>query len=490
MQLADLIIAAQARPEAEAIAAMGGLEAEIAGITAEVPQVVPGALYVAIPGGFNSGPERVSEAIAAGAVALLLPEHCDMAVPSGMAVLRSANLRRAMAFLAAALAGVQPTIVVAVTGTSGKTSTTVFARQLWTALGFAAASLGTVGLVSPRWNCDVALTTPHPFDLHPALAFLVEDGVDHLALEATSQGLHQHRLDALRLSGAAFTNLSRDHLNYHGGMAEYFAAKQRLFADLLPAGMPAVVNADSDVAETIVAIARRRGHRLIRTGTKGAEIRLIARETVPDGQRLVLDLFGRRETVVFPLIGPFQADNLLVALGLVIGTGGDVDRTLAAVAGLHGIRGRLELIGTTTARGRVYIDYAHKPAALEAVLNAMRAHTPGRLFVVFGCGGETDPGKRPQMGKVAHALADRVIITDDNPRNEDPGEIRAAIRAAAPDAIEIGDRREAIRAAVAMLGSGDALVIAGKGHETSQIIAGVEHPFDDAAVVRPLLAAQ
>ncbi len=488
MKLNDLITGAQALPKAEPLSASGPLSVEITGITAEAPHVERGFLYAAISDGFKSGPERVPEAMSAGAAALLLPEGCDMTLPPGMAVLRSANLRRAMAFLAAALAGVQPKTVVAVTGTSGKTSTTVFVRQIWTALGHRAASIGTIGLFSPNWNCDVALTTPHPFDLHPALAFLVEDGVDHLALEATSQGLHQHRLDALRISAAAFTNLSRDHLNYHGGMAAYFAAKQRLFDDLLPSGAPAVVNADSDVAETIIAIARRRGHRLILAGRAGREIRLIECKTIAGGQALTLEIFGRRESVVFPLAGSFQVENLLLALGLVIGTGGDVDRSLAAVAGLSGVRGRLESVGTTAAGGSVYVDYAHKPAALEAVLTSLRAHTRRRLIVVFGCGGETDPGKRPLMGAVATRLADRVIITDDNPRYEDSARIRAEIRATAPDAVEIGERRDAIRAAIAMLQSGDVLVIAGKGHETSQIVAGIHHPFDDAAVARALLA--
>ena len=488
MRLGDLIAGARTLPQAERIAATGRLDVAITGITAEAPYVEPGFLYVAIPGAFKSGLERVPEALSAGTAALLLPENCDIAVPGGIAVLRSGNLRRAMAFLAAARAGVQPKTIVAVTGTSGKTSTTVFVRQLWTALGYRAASIGTIGLFSPNWNCDVALTTPHPFDLHPALAFLVEDDVDHLALEATSQGLHQHRLDALRLSAAAFTNLSRDHLNYHGGMAEYFTAKQRLFEDLLPPGAPVVVNADSAVAETIIAIARRRGHRLIRTGSGGAEIRLVARETISGGQALTLDLFGRRESVVFPLIGPFQVENLLVALGLVIGTGGDIAGSLAAIASLSGVRGRLESVGTTSTGGDVYIDYAHKPAALEAVLTSLRAHTSGRLVVVFGCGGETDPGKRPLMGAVATRLADVAVITDDNPRSEEPARIRAEILATAPEAIEIGDRHDAIRAAIAMLRSGDVLVIAGKGHETSQITAGIHQPFDDASVARALLA--
>jgi UDP-N-acetylmuramoyl-L-alanyl-D-glutamate--2,6-diaminopimelate ligase len=300
--------------------------------------------------------------------------------------------------------------------------------------------------------------------------------------------LHQHRIDALPLRAAAFTNLSRDHLNYHGSMESYFAAKQRLFAELLPEGAPAVINADSDVAETIIAIARRRGHQLIRVGRAGAEIRLLRAETTPQGQQLEFEIFGHADRVTFPVLGAFQIENLLVALGLVIATGGDRDRTLAQVAHLTGVPGRIEPIAVTPSGATVYVDYAHKPGALEAVLKALRPRTRGRLVVLFGCGGDADGGNRGLMGEIAAQHADAVIITDDNPRSEDPARIRAQIRAGAPGALEIGDRGEAIRRAVEALGPGDTLVIAGKGHETTQTIGGIEHPFEDAATARAAIA--
>jgi UDP-N-acetylmuramoyl-L-alanyl-D-glutamate--2,6-diaminopimelate ligase len=317
----------------------------------------------------------------------------------------------------------------------------------------------------------------------------VEDGVDHLVIEATSHGLHQHRLDALPLSAAAFTNLSRDHLNYHGTMEAYFAAKQRLFEALLPAGAPAVINADSDVAETVIDIARRHGHRLIRVGRAGREIRLLHQAVIAGGQRLELELFGRIASVDFPVIGAFQAENLLVALGLVIATGAAPEQALAQVAHLVGVPGRLELIATTPSGAKVYVDYAHKPGALEALLRALRPQTKGRLVVLFGCGGEADTGNRALMGSIAAQHADDVVISDDNPRGEDPAQIRAQIRAGAPQAIEIGDRADAIRRAVRALKAGDILVVAGKGHETTQTIAGVDHPFEDSVVIREIASS-
>jgi UDP-N-acetylmuramoyl-L-alanyl-D-glutamate--2,6-diaminopimelate ligase len=458
---------------------------EITGITAEAPRVTPGMLFAAIPGGWESDLARVPAALEAGAAALLLPAGCSIDVPKNVAVLTTANVRRALAFLSGALAGPAPETVVAITGTCGKTSTADFVRQLWTLLGHRAASIGTIGLISPDWRVDeVVGTTPHPYYLHPALGFLVEDRVDHLVIEATSHGLHQHRIDALPLAAAAFTNLSRDHLNYHGTMDAYFAAKQRLFAELLPADGAAVINADSDVAETVIGIARRRGHRLIRVGRSGSEIRLLRHDVMADRQVLELDVFGRVVAVDFPVIGAFQAENLLAALGLVIATGADPEQALRQVEHLAGVPGRMEPVATTPSGAAVYVDYAHKPGALEAVLRALRRQTAGRLVVVFGCGGEADAGGRGVMGAIAAAHADSVIVTDDNPRGEDPGQIRAQIRAGAPGAVEIGDRAEAIRGAIQALRSGDALVVAGKGHETTQTIAGIDHPFEDAAVIR------
>jgi UDP-N-acetylmuramoyl-L-alanyl-D-glutamate--2,6-diaminopimelate ligase len=486
LKLKDLIAASLARGRnPEPVALRSRSDPEITGITAEAPRVAPGMLYAAIPGGWESDVGRVPAALRAGAAALLLPERCAAAVPDDVAVLTTANPRRAVAFLSAALAGPAPQTVVAITGTCGKTSTTDFVRQLWTRLGFRAASIGTIGLVSPDWYvAEVAATTPHPYYLHPALAYLVEDRVDHLVIEATSHGLHQHRIDALPLAAAGFTNLSRDHLNYHRTMEAYFAAKQRLFAELLPAGAPAVVNADSDLAEAIIDIARHCGHRLVRVGRAGRELCLLRHEVGRDRQILELDVFGRHATVTFPVIGAFQAENLLVALGLVIATGSDPVQALAAVEHLVGVRGRLEPVATTPSGAAVYVDYAHKPGAMEAVLRALRRQTTGRLTVVFGCGGEADGGNRGLMGTIAARHADTVIVTDDNPRSEDPAQIRAQIRTGAPDALEIGDRAEAIRSAMLTLRSGDTLVVAGKGHETTQTAAGVDHDFEDAAVVR------
>jgi UDP-N-acetylmuramoyl-L-alanyl-D-glutamate--2,6-diaminopimelate ligase len=481
LQLRDLIAASNARTGAEHIAAAGPLDVEIIGIAAEAPRVTPGVLYAAIPGAWESDITGLPMALQAGAAAVLLPQGCSIAVPDNVAVLTTVNTRRAVAFLSAALAGCAPETVVAITGTCGKTSTADFTRQLWTLLGHRAASIGTIGLVSPDWQvAEVAGTTPHPYYLHPALAFLVEDGVDRLVIEATSHGLHQHRIDALPLSAAAFTNLSRDHLNYHGTMEAYFAAKQRLFSELLPAGAPAVVNVDSNVAETMIGLAQRRGHRLIGVGRAGKQIRLLRH----NGDLVELDVFGRTARVRFPVIGAFQVENLLVALGLVIATGTDPDLALAQVEHLVGVRGRIEPVATTPHGAAVYVDYAHKPGALEAVLLSLRPATSGRLIVVFGCGGESDGGNRELMGAIAARHADAVFITDDNPRREDPAQIRAQIRAGAPSAAEIGDRAEAIERAVGSLRSGDTLVIAGKGHETSQTIGGRDHPFDDAAVVR------
>jgi UDP-N-acetylmuramoyl-L-alanyl-D-glutamate--2,6-diaminopimelate ligase len=489
MKLKHLIAASNQRPGAERVVAAGPLDGDISGITAEAPSVTAGMLYAAIPGAWESGVARIPAALQSGAAAILLPEGHGVALPDGAAILTTANPRRAVAFLSAALAGRAPQTVVAITGTCGKTSTTDFVRQLWTGLGHRAASIGTIGLISPDWRvAEVAATTPHPYYLHPALAFLVEDRVDHLVIEATSHALHQHRIDALPLSAAAFTNLSRDHLNYHGTMEAYFAAKQRLFAELLPEGAPAVINADSDVAEAIIAIARRRGHQLVRVGRAGDEIRLRGDDATPSGQVLRLEVFGRATAVTFPVPGAFQIDNLLVALGLVIAMGGDCDRTLAQVEHLAGVPGRIEPVATTPSGATVYVDYAHKPGALEAVLKALRPRTTGRLVVLFGCGGDADGGNRGLMGEIAAQHADAVIITDDNPRSEDPARIRAQVRAGAPGALEIGDRGDAIRHAVTALSSGDTLVIAGKGHETSQTIAGIEHPFEDAAAVRAAVA--
>jgi UDP-N-acetylmuramyl-tripeptide synthetase len=373
-----------------------------------------------------------------------------------------------------------------VTGTSGKTSVVAFTRQIWQALGQEAASIGTIGAVSRPLTVYGSLTTPDPIALHELIDRLAASGVTRLAIEASSHGLDQKRLDGVRLAAGAFTNLTRDHMDYHATVEDYLAAKLRLFQDLLPDGAPAVIDADSAVASRAIAAARARGLKAVTVGVKGETIRLDS--AARDGLSSVLDLqfSGRSRRVNFPLPGDFQVSNALVAAGLCIATGGEADGVFEALQTLQGAPGRLERIGDV--RGAtVFVDYAHKPDALEKAIAALRPFVRGRLVLVFGCGGDRDPGKRPIMGEIAARRADVAIVTDDNPRSENPASIRAQILAAAPSAIEIGDRAAAIRAGVAMLGDGDALLIAGKGHETGQIVGDKTLPFSDADEARAAL---
>jgi UDP-N-acetylmuramoyl-L-alanyl-D-glutamate--2,6-diaminopimelate ligase len=464
----------------------GDAALRISGIVADSRAATPGCLFVAIPGTRADGAAFVADAAARGAVAVLAAP--GLTAPPGLAVIAAANPRRALSRLAARLSGAQPRTICAVTGTSGKTSVVAFARQIWTALGHRAASLGTLGVVAPGRVTAGALTTPDPVALHDALARLAEDGVDHVAMEASSHGLDQYRLDGVNLAAGAFTNLSRDHLDYHKDMAAYLAAKLRLFDSLLPAGAAAIVNADDPNHARIAAIAAARGLRLIDFGHDAAAIRLLARRVDGDGQILDLSVLGQHRTTRLPLVGAFQVANALAALGLVIGTGAGPGAAVDALAGLSGVPGRLQLAARRRNGAAIFVDYAHKPAALAALLATLRPSATGALAIVFGCGGERDAGKRPEMGAIAAAGADRVYVTDDNPRGEDPASIRAAILAACPGGIEIGARRAAIFQAVAALAPGDILVIAGKGHEAGQIIGGVVTPFDDVAVA--IAAAQ
>ena len=455
---------------------------DIAGISADSRAVAPGFLFAALGGARVDGARFIADAARSGAVAALVGD--DAQIPSVPDL--------ALARFAAGFYGVQPRVVAAVTGTNGKSSVAHFTRAIWRALGLRAASMGTLGLVSDHLSRPGGLTTPDPVALHRDLADLARAGVDHLALEASSHGLAQYRLDGIGFAAAAFTNLSRDHLDYHRSMEAYFAAKARLFADLLPSGATAVINADAPEAETLVALCRGRGHRLLRYGSAGSELRLVSRENSAHGQRLTLEVLGRRHDVEIALVGAYQAANVLAALGLVLAEDVDVDAAVAALATLEGAPGRLQHVGSTAAGAPGYVDYAHTPDALETVLVALRPHVAGRLTLVFGCGGDRDPGKRPLMGAIAARLADRAILTDDNPRSEDPAAIRRAASEGAPGAAnlrEIGDRREAIFAAVAELRAGDALVIAGKGHEPGQIVGDRVLPFDDAEVAREALSA-
>jgi UDP-N-acetylmuramoyl-L-alanyl-D-glutamate--2,6-diaminopimelate ligase len=462
---------------------------EIRGLTADSRAVQPGFLFAALPGSRADGRNFIDDALARGAIAVLAP--AGTARPAGhdnVALIEDENPRRRLAQMAARFYERQPANIAAVTGTSGKTSVVSFTRQLWTLLGHRAASLGTLGIVTPEGEQPGALTTPDPVQLHRDLAALADAGIAHLAIEASSHGLEQYRLDGLRLRAAAFTNLSRDHLDYHPDMAAYFKAKRRLFCSLLPAGGTAVLNADAPEYEILRDLCRACAQPIIAYGRTGADLRLVDARPHGTGQHLSLHINGRDVEIDFPVAGAFQAMNLLAALGLVMAGGIEAARLVPLVGRLQGVPGRMELVAHHRNGAPVYVDYAHKPHALETVLTALRPHTAGRLIVAFGCGGDRDRGKRPEMGAIATRLADVTIVTDDNPRGEDPAAIRAGILAAAPGAIEIGDRAEAIRRAVAMLEPSDLLVVAGKGHETGQTIAGKTHPFDDSAVARAAVA--
>ncbi|BAU93744.1 UDP-N-acetylmuramyl tripeptide synthetase [Methylorubrum populi] len=478
--LADLF------PEADpAIAAR-----PVAGLTADSRRVVPGGVFVAVPGTTADGRLFAAAAAAAGAVAVAGEGRRPADLPEATAWIEVAEARRALALAAARLSGRQPETVVAVTGTSGKSSVADFVRQILSRLGRDAASLGTVGIVTNRGAAYGSLTTPDPVTLHETLARLAEEGITDLAMEASSHGIEQRRLDGVALTAAAFTNLGRDHLDYHPTIEDYLEAKLRLFTTLLPKGRPAVVNADGAYAERVIGTADAAGHAVLTTGRGGDFIRLIDAGTAGFSQSLTLAHGGRDYRVRLPLVGGFQVENALVAAGLALATpagAADPAGVFAALEGLTGVPGRMERIGEANG-GLCLVDYAHKPEALEHVLTALRPFASGRLVVVFGCGGNRDAGKRPIMGAIAERLADRVIVTDDNPRNEEPAAIRAAILAAAPGAEEIGDRAEAIRAGVRALSAGDVLVVAGKGHETGQIVGSRVLPFSDHDTLRAAIA--
>lgn len=461
-------------------------EVEISGITADSRQARPGWLFAALSGAHADGARFIADAIGKGAAAVLTRNGAAAGVPDSVPVLTSAEPRRALALMAARLYPAQPATTVAMTGTSGKTSVADFTRQIFARLGHAAASLGTIGLVKPNGSVYGGLTTPDPVVLHRTLAELAGEGITHLAFEASSHGLDQFRLDGVRLKAAAFTNLGRDHLDYHPTMEAYLAAKLRLFTELLLPDGVAVVNADSEHAGDVVAAARGAGRRVATVGRHGDMLALENVEPDRFAQSMRVRHRGTAADIRLPLLGAYQAANALLAAGLAIATGESADRVLGALAKLEGVKGRLEIMGLARG-GLVVIDYAHKPDALAAALKALRPFAPGRLVCVFGCGGDRDKGKRPIMGRIAASLADSVIVTDDNPRSEDPRTIRAEVLAGAPGAREIADRAEAIRAGARLLGTGDVLLVAGKGHETGQIVGSTIIPFSDHDAVRDVL---
>jgi UDP-N-acetylmuramoyl-L-alanyl-D-glutamate--2,6-diaminopimelate ligase len=459
---------------------MAAMIRDFSGLTSDSRKVLPGWLFAALPGTNADGARFVKDAVARGAAAVLGAPDLEAEVASlGVRFIPSVNPRAALAQFAAAFYGAQPQVVAAVTGTKGKSSIVAFLREIWSHGGHAAASLGTVGVIGPKGAIPLSHTTPEPVEIHELLAKLAQEGVDHLAVEASSHGLDQHRLDGVRIAACGFTNITRDHMDYHSTFEHYLAAKLRLFTQVVRDGGVAVVNADAEHAEHFIAAAKARGLTLLTVGEKGEAITLAKRESLGDAQALTLLHAGVTYNITLPLAGAFQASNALVAAGLAIGLGEDAGKTFAALATLKGAPGRMEKVAFAASGAPIYVDYAHTPDSLEKVLEALRPHTTGKLHVMFGCGGDRDKGKRPLMGAVAMKLADQVIVTDDNPRSEDAAAIRRAILAAAPGASEIGDRREAIRAAIADLHAGDVLVLAGKGHETGQYINGVTHPFSD-----------
>jgi UDP-N-acetylmuramoyl-L-alanyl-D-glutamate--2,6-diaminopimelate ligase len=465
-------------------------DATVTGLAMDSRAVRPGDLFFALAGSRTDGARFIDSAVTSGAVAIAgdHPPRGGLRIP----FVTTPNPRRALALAAAKFYPRQPGTIAAVTGTSGKTSVAAFARQIWLRLGNASASIGTIGLVSPKRTIYGSLTTPDPIALHRQLDEIASEGVTHLAFEASSHGLDQYRLDGVRINAGGFTNLSRDHMDYHPDVAHYLAAKLRLFELVAPDGA-AVISADHDCSQAVIDAARAKNLRIITVGGKGdgrgEGIALVAAEIDGFAQKLTLEHRSQKYAVRLPLVGEFQIENALVAAGLAIGTGSDAKAVFAALEHLEGAKGRLERVGERNG-APIFVDYAHKPDALAKALQALRPYAKRKLVVVFGAGGDRDAGKRPLMGEIAVANADSVIVTDDNPRSENPQAIRAAILQAAKGANDIGDRADAIRAAIASLQPGDALLVAGKGHETGQIVGDRVLPFSDHDAVAAALSSR
>ena len=460
----------------------GGSDLDIAGIAAHSADVKPGFLFAALKGAKSDGGRFVADALARGAVAVLADRGSAIAA-AGACVVEVDDARHTLALAAARFFNRQPHTVVAVTGTNGKTSTVNFVRQIWQVIGNEAASIGTLGVVAGAKRKPLRHTTPDPVELHGILADLAASGVTHAALEASSHGLDQRRLDGVRLRAAAFTNLTRDHLDYHGTPDAYFRAKRLLFTSVLPADGVAVLNADAPEYTALAADCRARGVRTLSYGRAASELKVLGYRPNGSGTYVEVSVGGPPQRIRVPLVGEFQVWNVLCAAGLVLASGGELAVTLRALERLEGVPGRMQQVAEING-ARVFVDYAHTPDAIEKVLRALRPHARGKLAIVFGCGGDRDPGKRPAMGQVASALADQVIVTDDNPRTENAATIRAQVLKGCTGAKEIGDRAVAIREAIAALREGDVLVIAGKGHESGQIVGSMVLPFDDAEQAR------
>jgi len=463
-------------------------DVEITGLTADSRAVKAGYLFAALPGTQVDGAKFIEDAIKAGAVAILCRPD---------AVQNNENIvwiddqipARLFAHIVAGYFNKQPETVVAVTGTNGKTSVASFTRQIWEYMGYSAGMVGTLGITAPGIDRPTGMTTPDTVALQSAMSDLCDAGVDHVVFEASSHGLAQYRLDGINVSVAAFTNLTRDHFDYHGGRENYYNAKARLFDEVMKPGGVAVLNADSSVVMEIADLCLARGHHVMTVGHHAGDIRLLRQRTSEIGQEITINYKSEIYDLTLPLVGSFQAMNALMAVGLVIGSGGDVVKAFKALSYLKAVPGRMEQAGRHPSGARVYVDYAHTPDALETVLKAIRPHTKRKLSVVFGCGGDRDMGKRKIMGEIAARQADRVYVTDDNPRSEDADLIRSHIMEGCPMATEIGDRADAIKAAVNALEKDDILLVAGKGHEQGQIIGDTVRPFDDMSVIRSAIAS-
>ena len=460
-------------------------DGNVTGFAIDHRKVAPGTIFGAFEGARVNGEDYIADAIRSGAIAVVARPGLTV---EGAAYIADDTPRERFAQLAAKFFAPFPETSVAITGTNGKTSCVEMTRQLWRMAGFHAASIGTLGVTTADERVTTGLTTPDVVTFLSNVAGLAREGVTHLAFEASSHGLTQYRTEGLKVAAAAFTNLSRDHLDYHGDMAAYFTAKIRLFSEVLSTDGTAVVWADDPQAARVIDLARERGNRLVTVGTQGETLRLVGRDPTLLGQGLTIEADGQTYKVTLPLIGAYQAANALVSAGLVIATGGDVAATIANLARLQPVRGRLERAVIAKSGAPVYVDYAHTPDALEAAIAALKPHAGGKLIVVFGAGGDRDTGKRETMGQVAVQHADRVIVTDDNPRTEDARAIRSDVLKGARGAEEIGDRRAAIGAAVREAGPEDIVLIAGKGHEQGQIVGDMVLPFDDVSVARECAA--
>jgi UDP-N-acetylmuramoyl-L-alanyl-D-glutamate--2,6-diaminopimelate ligase len=487
MRLADLVAPIHAELAGFDAADAGGKV--VTGFAIDHRKVAPGNVFGAFVGAAVNGEDFIPAAVAAGAIAVVARPEASV---SGALHIADSNPRRKFAHLAAKFYTPVPGTLVAVTGTNGKTSTVEMTRQIWRMCGHSAASIGTLGVTTPDESVSTGLTTPDIVSFLANMAGLAREGVTHVAYEASSHGLSQYRNEGLSVAAGAFTNLSRDHLDYHADMEDYFAAKMRLFSEVVQQGGTAVIWADDEWSARAIAVARARGLKLFTVGEAGEALTLKSRVPGQLGQDLEIVYQGQTRRVRLPLIGAYQVANALVSAGLALATGAPAAQVFDALSRLQPVRGRLERAAISHSGAPVYVDYAHTPDALEAAIAALRPHVTGKLITVFGAGGDRDTGKRAPMGAAAAAGSDMVIVTDDNPRGEDPAAIRAAVLSGAPGALEVGDRREAIRAAIAAAGKDDIVLVAGKGHEQGQIIGRGDAvrvlPFDDVAVARECAA--